>query len=407
MIQFAIMHKRLEYILKHNVWIQVLFSKAVSSLLRFIGLFIKTQENLVLMNSMGGRTYDDSPKAITEYLKSHKEFAYLDIVWAFDDPDKFEIPCRKLKIDTLSYFVTALKAKYWVSSVNIERGLHFKSKKQIFMHMWHGVPFKLVGNDVKNRKDFDCMTDDFYLYSGDYEYAIYTRAFKVNPKAMVKCGWPRNDELYTVTPERIKSIKKKLDIPLDKKVILYAPTWRDSTDGGSTYIIKPPMNMDKWKEQLSKDYVLLFKAHSFTTQQMGLVYDSFCRDFATYSSINELMMIADVLVSDYSGTIFDYSILEKPIISFAYDIDTYAKVRGLYLDMDAVLPHGICRTEDEVIERILTMDYIDECKRSAKFKHKYMQVGGRATEYAVKLMFGKMTIDEVNKETANIHNGIL
>lgn len=395
------MHKRLEYILKHNAWIQVSFSNAVSFGLRFLGLFVKKQENLILMNSMGGRTYDDSPKAITEFLKSHRKYEHLDIVWAFDDPDKFDIPCRKVKIDTLDYFLTALKAKYWVSSVNIERGLHFKSKNQIFMHMWHGVPFKLVGNDVKGRKDFDCMTDDFYLYSGDYEYGIYTRAFKVNPDVMVKCGWPRNDELYRVIPERIKEIKEKLNIPFDKKVLLYAPTWRDSVDGGSNYVIKPPMNMDKWKQQLGKDYVLLFKAHSFTTKQMGLVYNDFCRDFATYSSINELMMIADILISDYSGTIFDYSILERPIISFAYDIDSYAKGRGLYLDMDAVLPHGICRTEDEVINRILTMDYEDECNRTADFKHKYMQVGGHATEYAVKLMFGEMSIADVNKQAAN------
>ncbi len=97
-------------------------------------------------------------------------------------------------------------------------------------------------------------------------------------------------------------------------------------------------------------------------------------------SINKLMIAADILISDYSATIFDFSILEKPIVSFAYDLEEYAEARGFYEKLDEdVLPGDVFRTEEEVIHHIKTMDYEAECEKCRTLKKKYLAVNGNAT----------------------------
>ena len=380
--------KHLEFILKHNLIIQKLYKVIVGNIFRAIGHFLKTENNLVLINSFGGRRYNDSPKAIFEYLKSNPKYEYLDIVWAFEEPEKFNIPCRKVKIDSWNYFKTALKAKYWITCVNIERGLHFKKKGTRYLNTWHGTPLKLVGNAVSGRRDFDCSNVDIFCYAGRYEYNINVRDFGVRPESLLCSGLPRNDELYHISSERITILRTVLNIPSDKKVILYAPTWRDSKNGGKTYAIKPPIDIDWWQKQLGNEYVILFRMHAFTTQLMGLEFNDFVRDMSTYPDINDLMIVADMLISDYSATIFDYSILERPIICFAYDYETYAKERGLYINLEEELPSGICLTEQEVITKVRTLDYTEECRKTKLFKNKYLEVGGKAIQLCVEKLFG-------------------
>lgn len=379
--------KHLEFILKHNLFIQKVYKVVLGNGFRLIGCFIKTKDNLVLINSFGGRRYNDSPKAIYEYLKSNPKYDYLDIVWAFEEPEEFDLSCRKVKIDSWNYFKIALKAKYWITCVNIERGLFFKKKGTRYLNTWHGTPLKLVGNAVSGRQDFDCSNVDIFCYAGKHEYNIYINDFGVRSESLLCSGLPRNDELYLISHEHISRLKEQLNMPLDKKVILYAPTWRDSRDGGKTYSIRPPMNIDYWQQELGNDYIILFRMHAFTTQLMGLKFNDFVWDMSVYPDINDLLIVADILISDYSATIFDYSILERPIISFAYDYDTYAKERGLYVDIEKELPSSICRTEQEIINLIQTMDYSDECRKTKLFKKKYLEVGGEATQMCVESLF--------------------
>jgi CDP-glycerol glycerophosphotransferase len=120
---------------------------------------------------------------------------------------------------------------------------------------------------------------------------------------------------------------------------------------------------------------------------LGVEFNSFVRDYVNYPNINDLMKISDILISDYSATIFDYAILERPIISFAYDCDEYGEERGFAMDPRAEMPGGIVKTEDEVIDRILGMNYEKEVAAVKAFKNKYLTYGGQATEKCVKKMF--------------------
>lgn len=380
---------KIEYLLKHNAFIQKAYKVCAGSALRIAGWFVKTDPHLVLINALGGKRFGDSPKVIYDYLRGHDEFKYLKLVWAFEDPDKFDTGCENIKMDTWAYFKTALKAKYWISCVNIERGLDFKKKATHYLNTWHGVPLKYIGNDCPGRQDYDMSYINYFCYSGPFEHDIYQRAFKVKADNMLLSGLPRNDELYQVDAEKVVEMRKRLNIPKGKKVLLYAPTWRESEDGGKTYNLSPPVDFKKWEKELGDEYVLLFRAHHFTTQHMQIQFNDFIRDASDYPAINDLMIASDILISDYSATIFDYCVLERPIISFAYDYEEYKESRGLYIDLPTELPCGIVKTEDEVINSIKKMNYAAISERVKSFKSKYVPVGGNATEICVKALFGE------------------
>lgn len=382
---------RLDYLLKHNSFINKAFRTTMSAFMRLWGGFTPMDKKLILFSGHS-RKYNDSPKAIYEYMIGLPQYAGYKYVWALEDPANVDIPgpVIKIKVDTLTYFKYSLKAKYWITCVNIERGLHYKKKGCIYLNTWHGCSINHCGNAVPGRKDFDFSNINFVCYESEYHKEILMRDFLAREDAMIPTGLPRNDELYKTTPEEVALLKKELDLPLDKKIILYAPTWRDSTDKGQTYAIKPPINVEYWERELKDDYVVLLRTHAYTNKLLGIEFNDFIRDFTTYPKINDLFKISDILISDYSSCIADFSILERPIICFAYDYESYCATRGLYLDMETDMPSGVKRTEQEVIKHIKTMDYESECVKSKEMiKNRLTNFGGFATETCVKKMFGE------------------
>ncbi len=383
------MRQRLIYILKHNAAIQYLYRVVMSFVFRMWGSFIRTDEKLVLFVSFMGKSFNDSPKVIYDYLQSHEEYKNLRCVWAFEDPSGFD-GLNKVTIDTMAYFKTALKAKYWVTNTNIERGLHFKKKNQVYLNTWHGIALKYIGNDVAGRNDYNFDTIDYLCVCGDYDERVYKSAFRAQEKSFLRCGLPRNEELWSVSSKRKAEARLKLNIPDNKKVILYAPTWRESTNGGRSYDIKPPIHFDMWKHELGDEYIVLFRAHHQTTKVIGVKFDDFVIDVSNYPAVNDLMIASDLLITDYSAIAFDYSILCRPIFCYAYDYDTYLAERGTYFQIDEKYPNPSCRTEEELIHRIMNMDYFKECANTERFRDEFIQYGANATEECVKAEFGRI-----------------
>lgn len=337
---------------------------------------------MILFTSFSGKQYNDSPKAIYEYLRSVPQGKQFRYVWAFEHPEDFpQVDCEKVKIDTLKYFLTTLRAGCWVTSVNIERGLKYKKPSTFYLNTWHGPAINLMGNAVADRSDFKWDHIDRFCISGDYEREIITRDFLVKPESLLLSGLPRNDELYNADPEKISGLRKKFGVPEGKKIVLYAPTWRDSTDGGASYEMAPPIDFSKWKQVLGDDYVIFVRAHINTTKLLGIEYDDVIRNGSDHPAVNDLLLIADYLVSDYSSIIMDYSILCRPIICFGYDYEEYNRARGgFYFDLEKEIPSGVCRTEDEVLDYIVNSDYSTECEKVKGFRDRHIEVGGHATE---------------------------
>lgn len=385
---------RLDYILKHNYAINRLFTWSLSSVMRIWGWFTPLDKKLVIF-SAHSRKYNDSPRTLYEHMINDPRYKGFKYVWALEDPESVQIPgpAEKVKSDTLEYFRTTLKAGYWITCVNIERSLHYKKKSCRYLNTWHGTPYKYIGNDVGNRKDYDFSNVDFWCYASQYEKEIFMRAFNVNESSLIPTGMPRNDELYRTSDEEMLSIKNRIGLPLDKRIILYAPTWRESTDHGATYSIKPPINTKFWEEQLKDDFIVLFRTHGYTNKLLGVEFNDVIRDYSSYPSINDLLKVSDILISDYSATMTDFSILERPIVCFAYDYEQYKNERGLYIDFEKDMPSGVLRTEQDVLSHIKNMNYEMECKKTKEMiKNKISYYGGHATESCLEKLFESNTL---------------
>ena len=382
------MRQRLIYILKHNAFIQKMYRIIMSFVFKVWGAFLPTDDKLVIFVSFMGMGFNDSPKVIYDYMQSHSEYKGYRCVWAFEHPEKFP-NLDTVKIDTPAYFKTALKAKYWITNTNIERGLRFKKKNQVYLNTWHGIALKHIGNDVEGRNDFNFDTVNHLVVSGDHDEKVWKSAFNAKESTYLRCGMPRNEELWLADEKKKTLMREKLGLQADKKVILYAPTWRESTDGGKSYEIKPPIHFDVWKRELGAEYIVLFRAHHQTTKVLGVQYDEFVRDASDYPAVNDLMIASDMLITDYSAIAFDYAVLCKPIFCYAYDYETYLAERGTYFDIDDRYPNKSCRKEDELLTRIKEIDYKAECANTRRFRDDFIQYGIGATQACVKAEFGE------------------
>ena len=371
---------RIEYLLKHSLCIQYIYKICLSRLFRILGLFLKTDDKLILFNSFGGKRFNDSPKVLFEAMQQDDRFSNYHFVWAFEKPEQFHIDnAESIQIDSWTYFKTALKAKVWISSVNIERGLHFKKKNTIYINTWHGAGTKKIGNACNGRKDYNFSSVNIMLVQSEFEREIFLRDFLCNPKSIRKIGFPRNDELFNISEGQKELLREKFHIPENRKVLLYAPTWRDSRDGGKSYEFIPPIHIENWRKQLSDEYVMLFRMHTFTTQ-FDMPYDEFARDVSDYENLNHILAITDVLITDYSTIIYDASIVGIPFICFGFDYETYSKERGFYFDLNAVYPGGVLTQEDSVIRRIDEVVNGADKEAYMAFREKFIEAGGTATE---------------------------
>ena len=208
-----------------------------------------------------------------------------------------------VKIDTLDYFKTALRSKVWVTNVNIERGLHFKKKNQIYLNTWHGTGPKKGGNAVPGRKDYDFSYVDIVCVDGKYARDEMVNWFNAKDENLLYSGRPREDELLRFNEETTIKVKNQLSIPNDKKIILYMPTWREYGN--------IELDTKLWEESLAEEYVVLVRAHHFSKEKIQVSDKNTWIDVSSYPNVNELYWVSDILVSDYSSAFFDYGLLEN------------------------------------------------------------------------------------------------
>lgn len=193
---------------------------------------------------------------------------------------------------------------------------------------------------------------DYLVAANKFSEEVFKRAF-VYDKPMLKYGYPRNDILHADNRDSIAaSIKKKVGIPKDKKVILYAPTWRDDEyyeSGKYKFDLKLDLRM--MQKKLSDEYVVILRTHYFIADNLDVTgLEGFVYNLSKYDDIAELYLISDILITDYSSVFFDYANLKRPMLFFTYDLDKYRDVlRGFYIDMEKELPGPLLFTTEEII----------------------------------------------------------
>lgn len=188
-------------------------------------------------------------------------------------------------------------------------------------------------------------------------------------------------------------IQQLVPTAAEKKIVVYAPTFR-----GRVAHAEGPNALDlaKMKASLGDSHLLLIKHHPFVKERPSIPAD--CADFAFDVSdqigINELLCGADLVISDYSSLVFEYSLFERPMIFFAYDRDEYADWRGFYYDYETLAPGPICVTTEEVIEQICLAESEFDPVQIRDFRQKFMSAcDGRATERIVQKVFGEKSVE--------------
>lgn len=338
-------------------------------------IFFVTQDKMVFFESYHGKRCGDSVKAIYDAMVSDDTFRDYTFVWAFTNPKEYTdllenshtIVVKKGSPDYFRYYAAS---RFWINNVSIPDFL-IPGKHQVYIETWHGTPLKRLGCDIETdsdpRQSRERMHKRYqkkgekvthFLSPSPYYSEKITSAFRLDRERenlFVECGYPRNDALFHYTQEDVASIKEKLGIDANKTVILYTPTWRDTDyQSGDGFNYKHSVNLKKVMDRLPGHCVMLFRAH----HQIGLsgVIENTPNiiDVTDVDDINELYIISDLMITDYSSTMFDFSVLKRPMIFHMYDREEYEnKIRGFYFDISE-LPGPITRNEDELADAILS-----------------------------------------------------
>lgn len=391
--------KIIDFLKKHPNILGV-FWKVVGLLFTFIGFFVPCDDKRVIFASFGGRKFDDSPKALYEAMMKNEKFYDYTFIWTFVSPDDFEIPnAIKVKIDTPKFLWQLLRSRIWISNSGMDRGLNIRHSGCIKVETWHGTPLKKIGGDenmnsmlsegAKNRRRNGKVDDKtIRCAQSEFDRTIFTRIFNASKESILLSDLPRNDSLLRYTQSDINSIKKMFGID-GKKVILYIPTYREylSKEGRTDSI---PIDLKKWEKALGNKYVVLFRAHYAVKKAMCIEETSFIRDVSNYPLLNDLYAVSDIMISDYSSCYFDYSILDRPMLCYAYDLKEYSEKRGLYLNLQDTLPCVIDENEDDLLSHILDMNEEAYSENTAKFHSKYAPYAGDACNTVISEIIRRM-----------------
>ncbi|MCQ2960806.1 MAG: CDP-glycerol glycerophosphotransferase family protein [archaeon] len=379
-------------------------------LYRKIAKHVSTDDKTILFQSSVGRNYSGNTRYIYEEMIRQGLDKKYKCYWVFEKSiyNQIDLPGNGVKLDKSSFkfLYTSLKSKYWIFDTRQPNYLQ-KPKDTVFIETWHGTPLKKLALDMEKvdmsgntnikqyRKRFKKHTSqwDYLVSQNSYSTEIFRRAFAFNGN-MLEIGYPRNDILFREnTEEGIKKIKEKMNIPKDKKVILYAPTWRDNEfHKNGIYKFATDMDFNLMKERLGDDYVLIVKYHYSVRENINWdEYAPFVIECNELWDIQELYLISDILITDYSSVMFDYAILKRPMLFFTYDLEFYKNnLRDFYFDMVEEVPGPIVRTTEELIYEIEAVDesYMEKySEKYEKFTAKYNEFDdGNASNEIIKLL---------------------
>ncbi|MDR3127823.1 MAG: CDP-glycerol glycerophosphotransferase family protein [Bifidobacteriaceae bacterium] len=281
----------------------------------------------------------------------------------------------------------------------------YKQTDQKILQTFHGYPFKQMGHKDWQLKQmpayrfysFDRRAAqwDWVLAPAPYAEPLYREAFKYKGN-FIDTGYPRNDIFFDKLKCQAinKQVRAKLNIPLDKKVILYAPTYRDylSKDEFEADMVKNIFNYKNFMNRLGQDFVLLIRGHMMNARsKISFEENQQIKDVTQWDDINELIIISDLAVLDYSSIRFDYAQTRKPMIFFVPDLDRYKNSRTFLLPYGKTAPGPKVYTESQLIKAILSADswHKKYQKPYREFLNQFTpNEDGHATQRVNKIVFG-------------------
>lgn len=323
------------------------------------------KNNKIFLFSYYGSQYGCNPKYITEYILNNYPKDQFDIVWAFSNPkDKENLSgIRKVKVMSLKYFYELCTSKVVITNFRTT-GLYIKRKGQYYIQTWHSsLRLKQIEKDAGyslpaqyiEMAQKDSLKCDLLLSGCEYSTNIFKRAFWYKGK-IFEHGTPRNDVFFQDNTPIRKKVFQNLGIESEKKIVLYAPTFRKNKDL-EVFNINYKDVIDKLKSRFNDEWIFLVKLHPHLISKSGqLKNGNQVFDVTSYDDIQELLSITDILITDYSSLMFDYSITERPCFLYVPDLNEYIKNdRGLYFDIKE-LPFISAKNNQELLDQIEHFD---------------------------------------------------
>jgi CDP-glycerol glycerophosphotransferase (TagB/SpsB family) len=384
--------------------------------------FIKTlakkmtrKKNRILFGSWGGEIYGDNPKYLLKYLQA---FENLELVWCGNKEIQSILPKANniifVEKGSWKAIYYCLTSKYIFVSQRIHDITSYYNafKGAVVTHLWHGVPLKKIGLDEIN-VPYDLKSIkteekyDYFVSASQINSNIFISAFSnigARTTNMISSGTPRNDFLINANDIIIEKIKLKyeqiLGITSGKRLITYMPTFRRKTNDIFDF---SQLNIDQ-KHQLEevlqdnnavlvdKNHFITYKRNNFKKSISDNLIFKLDESFQKRMDVQELLLMTDILISDYSGCFLDFALLDKPIIHFAYDYDYYKNVdSGLYFELEDVAAGPIAKNFDELIV-FLKEAFSDQYKyteKRKKVRSMYMEYEkGRACENIANTVIG-------------------
>lgn len=377
-----IVKKILKWVYKE---IKLIFAKIF-----YLDIF-KIQNNKIVFDNFLGKGYGCNPKYIAEEII--KEQLDYELVWLVKDI-KSEMPqqIRKVKYGSIRALYELATAKVWIDNVRNYKGID-KKEQQFYIQTWHGsIGLKKVEKAVEDKLDpqyilqakNDGKITNLMITNNMSQYEEFKQTYWYNGEVQC-CGLPREDVLYKNNKNITEKVYKYFNIESNRKIVLYAPTFRNESNG-NVYMSQYEECCKALNKKFSSDYIMLVKMHPNVIMDSSFVkYNKNIKNATMYPDIQELISVADVVITDYSSVAFEAGIVNKKVFLIAKDFEEYIKKeRQFKFDLNDI-PFKIAKTESELIENINKFSYNEYKQRLKVFYDKIgFKYNDNAAEYIVK-----------------------
>ncbi|WP_170177335.1 CDP-glycerol glycerophosphotransferase family protein [Lactiplantibacillus modestisalitolerans] len=344
-------------------------------IMKLFGLF-PIKNNKVVFSSFSAGSFSDNPKYIAEELL--KENLAVDCVVVLRNTKRIHLPdgIRYVKYNTLRYLFELSTARVWVDNTR-KQDFIVKRKGQYYIQTWHGaIPFKGIEHDIAeslstkyiNIAKHDSQLIDCVLTNSDLGKEIIKKSFWYDGP-VIKTGSPRLDKLISKDSLFHDEAKQKLNLKTNVKYLLYAPTFRDSGDI-SVYNINFSSIINSLERRFGGDWNVIVKLHPNIKDEHIKISKNVI-NATQFPDIIELFSVADVLITDYSSSMFEFALTKKPVLLYMPDIDDYLKYRSTYFEIEE-LPFKVANNLHELSSNIIgfnTEQYHTELDKFYKKLH--------------------------------------
>ena len=302
-----------------------------------------------------GSAFSCNPRAI--YLRARELAPSVRGVWVVKAGSEGVLPQGVPYVveGSRNYYRLMARATYFVNNANFANDI-VKRPGQVHLQTHHGTPLKKMGLDLVHAKHSSMGLNfrrlmkrverwDYSISANEFTTEIWERVYPSGTYESLETGYPRNDVLVTHTTEHRERVRAELGIEPGQTAVLYTPTHREYA---KEYV--PMLDAEALAEALGPDVVVLLRTHYFYGGEVAPPPGSRVRDVADHPSIEDLSIASDVLVTDYSSLMFDYAVLDRPIVIFAPDWETYRAERGTYFDLMAEPPGPVVTTQEALTE---------------------------------------------------------